>query len=99
MQFHSEAAKDIDKKDYSGVTLLKVEMNKDLQKDPNSVKLIHTENKAHFGGEGLVSTMADYTNFCEMLLGKGSFRGEEIVSKEGIKKSSSKLLYRTNSNC
>ena len=31
MQFDSEAAKDIDKKDYSGVTLLKAEMNKDLQ--------------------------------------------------------------------
>lgn len=31
MQFDPEAAKDIDKKDYSGVMLLKVEMNKDLQ--------------------------------------------------------------------
>ena len=31
MQFDAEAAKDIDKKDYSGVTLLKAEMNKDLQ--------------------------------------------------------------------
>ena len=31
MQFDPEAAKDIDKKDYSGVTLLKAEMNKDLQ--------------------------------------------------------------------
>ena len=46
----------------------------------------NTENKAHFGGEGLVSTMADYANFCEMLLGKGTFRGEEIVSKKSIEK-------------
>ncbi len=44
------------------------------------------ENKAHFGGEGLVSTMADYANFCEMLLGKGTFRGKEIISRESIAK-------------
>ena len=44
------------------------------------------ENKAHFGGEGLVSTMADYANFCEMLLDKGNFRGKKIVSKKSIEK-------------
>ena len=28
----------------------------------------HSNNRAHFGGEGLVSSLRDYTNFCQMLL-------------------------------
>lgn len=42
------------------------------------------ENKAYFGGEGLVSTMEDYARFCEMLVGNGVFRGRKIISKESI---------------
>jgi len=38
-------------------------------------------NSAHFGGEGLVSTFSDYSNFCEMLVNKGSYKGKEIVSE------------------
>ena len=38
-------------------------------------------NFAHFGGEGLVSTFSDYSNFCEMLVNKGSYKGKEIVSE------------------
>ncbi|MEC7877537.1 MAG: serine hydrolase domain-containing protein [Bacteroidota bacterium] len=38
-------------------------------------------NSAHFGGEGLVSTFSDYSNFCEMLVNKGIYKGEKIISE------------------
>ena len=41
-------------------------------------------NKACFGGEGLVSTLDDYFNFCQMLLNGGSFEGKKIISQESI---------------
>jgi len=41
-------------------------------------------NKAYFGGEGLVSTLDDYSNFCQMLLNRGSFEGKKIISQESI---------------
>jgi len=41
-------------------------------------------NKAYFGGEGLVSTLDDYSNFCQMLLNGGSFEGKKIISQESI---------------
>ena len=44
--------------------------------DPNS--------RAFFGGEGLVSCMADYSNFCEMLACGGVFRGRRILSEESL---------------
>lgn len=40
--------------------------------------------KAQFGGEGLVSTFEDYRHFCEMLLGKGSYRGRRILTERSI---------------
>jgi CubicO group peptidase (beta-lactamase class C family) len=43
------------------------------------------KSKAHFGGEGLVSTMNDYSNFCEMLVNGGAFKGKQIISKKSIK--------------
>ena len=42
------------------------------------------ESRAHFGGEGLVSTLGDYARFCEMLVGGGVFRGRRILSRESI---------------
>ena len=47
-------------------------------------------NRAHFGGEGLVSTMNDFSKFCEMLLNKGIFNGQRIVSEESIELMTSK---------
>ena len=47
-------------------------------------------NKAHFGGEGLVSTMSDFSKFCEMLVNGGVYNNERIVSEEGIKTMTSK---------
>ena len=48
------------------------------------------DNKAHFGGEGLVSTMKDFAKFCEMLVNEGNFNGTQIVSKKGIEIMTSK---------
>ncbi len=42
------------------------------------------ESRAHFGGEGLTSTLGDYSRFCEMLLGGGKFRGRRIVSEASL---------------
>ncbi|HBF22660.1 MAG TPA: hypothetical protein DDW23_02475, partial [Planctomycetes bacterium] len=43
-------------------------------------------SQAHFGGEGLVSTLGDYSRFCEMLVNGGVFRGKRILSEESIAK-------------
>ncbi len=40
--------------------------------------------KAQFGGEGLVSTFDDYRRFCEMLLGRGTYRGRRILDERSI---------------
>ena len=42
-------------------------------------------NKAHFGGEGLVSTMSDFAKFCVMLVNNGVYKDQRIISEEGIK--------------
>ena len=41
-------------------------------------------NEAYFGGEGLISTLGDYSNFCKMLLNGGSFNGKKIISQNSI---------------
>ena len=43
------------------------------------------KNKAHFGGEGLVSTMSDFSNFCEMLVNNGLYNNQQIISEKSIK--------------
>ena len=43
------------------------------------------DSRAHFGGEGLVSSPADYARFCEMLVNGGEFRGTRIVSEASMK--------------
>ena len=42
------------------------------------------KSRAHFGGEGLVSSMEDYARFCEMLAHQGVFRGKRIISQKSI---------------
>jgi outer membrane protein assembly factor BamB len=37
------------------------------------------------GGGGLVSTMQDYANFCEMLVAGGEFNGQRILKDETVK--------------
>jgi len=41
-------------------------------------------NNAHFGGEGLVSTMNDFSKFCEMLVNDGMYNNQRILSSESI---------------
>ena len=48
------------------------------------------DNRAYFGGEGLVSTMSDYANFCKMLLNKGTYNGNKIISSASIDMMTSK---------
>ena len=48
------------------------------------------DNRAYFGGEGLVSTMSDYANFCKMLLNRGTFNGNKIISSASIDMMTSK---------
>ena len=45
--------------------------------------VFETVPMTHFlGGAGLVSTLHDYSNFAEMLLGEGTFRGKVILKKD-----------------
>lgn len=48
----------------------------ELTYDPN--------NKAYFGGEGLTSTMADYSKFCIMLVNSGLYNNRRIISEKSI---------------
>ena len=48
------------------------------------------DNRAYFGGEGLVSTMKDYANFCKMLLNRGTYNGNKIISSASIDMMTSK---------
>ncbi len=41
-------------------------------------------NSFPMGGEGLLSTISDYNNFCKMLLNNGIFEGKRIISKNSI---------------
>jgi len=40
--------------------------------------------KVQLGGEGLVSTFGDYRRFCEMLLGRGVYRGKRVLDEQSI---------------
>ncbi len=42
------------------------------------------DSQAHFGGEGLVSTLDDYARFAEMLLGRGDFRGTRLITEASV---------------
>ena len=48
------------------------------------------QSRAHFGGEGLVSTMSDFSKFCEMLVNNGKYNDEQLISSESIKLMTSK---------
>ena len=41
-------------------------------------------NRAYFGGERLVSTMNDYSKFCQMLLNNGELNGNKIIDRSSI---------------
>lgn len=51
-----------------------------LQDDPETSRYRSTP-VAPSGAGGLVGTVSDYANFCEMLLQKGKFRGKQIIGR------------------
>ena len=51
-----------------------------LQDDPETSRYRSTP-VASSGAGGLVGTVSDYANFCEMLLQKGKFRGKQIIGR------------------
>ena len=51
-----------------------------LQDDPETSRYRSTP-AAPSGAGGLVGTVSDYANFCEMLLQKGQFRGKQIIGR------------------
>ena len=51
-----------------------------LQDDPETSRYRSTP-VAPSGAGGLVGTVSDYANFCEMLLQKGLFRGKQIIGR------------------
>jgi len=42
------------------------------------------DSHAYFGGEGLLTTVMDYSRFCQMLLNGGSYEGKKIISQKSI---------------
>ena len=51
-----------------------------LQDDPETSRY-RSAPAAPSGAGGLVGTVSDYANFCEMLLPKGQFRGKQIIGR------------------
>ena len=51
-----------------------------LQDDPETSRY-RTAPKAPSGAGGLVGTIADYANFCEMLRQGGQFRGQQVIGR------------------
>lgn len=44
----------------------------------------YKKEKFESGGGGLVSTMNDYSNFCEMLINRGVFRGKRVIGRKTL---------------
>ena len=52
-------------------------------KEPSLINI--TKKPLFFkGGHGLVSTVPDYINFCHMMLNKGKFKGNQLLSKKTV---------------
>ena len=52
-------------------------------KEPSLINI--TKRPLFFkGGHGLVSTVPDYINFCHMMLNKGKFEGNQLLSKKTV---------------
>ena len=59
------------------------EDNFEWKSDPE-VDLEYRKHEIFRGGHGLVSTSADYLQFCRMLLNKGELEGERILSRKSV---------------
>jgi len=42
------------------------------------------KSRAHFGGDGLISSPEDYSRFCEMLLQRGVYQNNRLVSENSL---------------
>jgi len=64
----------------------------DAQKDRKGTKLQESAAKSPYlnsakifaGGGGLISTMSDYSRFCQMLLNKGELDGQRLLGKKTV---------------
>jgi len=54
-----------------------------LQDDPPTSPFLRTPNLVS-GGAGLISTLADYRRFCQMLLNGGTLDGERIIGRKTL---------------
>jgi CubicO group peptidase (beta-lactamase class C family) len=54
-----------------------------LQRGRDSAQLLE-KPKLFLGGQGLVSTAADYARFCQMLLNQGELDGVRVLNKETV---------------
>jgi len=43
------------------------------------------KHRVYLGGEGMVSTLEDYSHFCEMLLNEGVYNGNRVLSPATVK--------------
>jgi len=43
------------------------------------------ENQTPLGAEGILTTSSDFSNFCQMLVNNGIYKGEKILNPESIK--------------
>ena len=62
------------------------------EKEPSLINI--TEKPLFFkGGHGLVSTVHDYMNFCQMLLDNGKFEDKQLISKKTVEYMTSNHLH------
>jgi len=67
-------------------------LSPDVQKDRKGTKLQESAAKSPYlnpakifaGGGGLISTMSDYSRFCQMLLNKGELDGQRLLGKKTV---------------
>ena len=63
-----------------------------LSKFPNAAPSMLEQQGMFSGGGGLVSTTYDYLRFCQMLLDKGTFEGNRLLSRKTVELMSSDNL-------
>lgn len=63
-----------------------------LSKFPNAAPSMLEQQGMFSGGGGLVSTTYDYLKFCEMMLNKGTFEGQRLLSRKTVELMSSDNL-------
>ena len=63
-----------------------------LSKFPNAAPSMLEQQGMFSGGGGLVSTTYDYLKFCQMMLNKGTFEGQRLLSRKTVELMSSDNL-------